>query len=81
MLIKGDSMERFFVGILFILSIENMPILQNNLSSKDMNSILLMIGKEFSKRFEKDSYHIALNRFGGICEDKEQIWYKGLYQL
>lgn len=60
-------------GILFILSIENMPILQNNLSSKDMNSILLMIGKEFSKRFEKDSYHIALNRFGGICEDKETV--------
>lgn len=58
-------------GILYIVSIENMNLMQNNLSAPELNQLLLEIGKEFSKIFERKSYHLTTDRFAAICENQE----------
>lgn len=60
-------------GVLYVLSIENMNIIQNNIEISEMNKILLLIGKEFSKHFQRTSYHITTSRFAGIASDMDAV--------
>jgi len=60
-------------GILYVLSIENMNIIQNNLGLLNVNKLLLDIAKEFSKYFQRNSYHLTTSRFVGIASDIEEI--------
>lgn len=60
-------------GVLYVISIDNMGLMQNNMSAPELNQLLLEIGKEFSKVFERKSYHLTTDRFAAICETQEQL--------
>lgn len=60
-------------GILYVISIDNMNFIQNNMNSADLNQLLLSIGKEFQRVFECDSYHPSTNRFATICDTQDEL--------
>lgn len=60
-------------GVLFVLSIDNMAIIQSNMSASELNTLLLDIGREFTKRFERRCYHISTNRFAAIADNRETV--------
>lgn len=60
-------------GVLYVISIDNMSIIQSNMDVTALNTMLLNLGKEMSKYFERNTYHISTNRFAGICKTKEQV--------
>lgn len=60
-------------GLLYVFSIENMNNLQNNMEVADLDQMLLAIGKELAKRFERNSFHISTNRFAGIGKNIDQV--------
>jgi len=59
-------------GILYVISIDNMNIIQSNMEVAALNEMLLNLGKEMSSYFERNTYHISTNRFAGICKTKEE---------
>ena len=58
-------------GVLFVLSIENISIYQNNLSSTDFNSLLLLIGRKFQRTFDYAYY--TVNSFAAIVNTEEEL--------
>ena len=58
-------------GVLFVLSIENISIYQNNLSSTDFNSLLLLIGRKFQRTF--DYGYFTVNSFAAIVNTEEEL--------
>lgn len=54
-------------GVLFLLSIGNMNFIQNHMNPIELNKMLLDLGQEFTKRFQRKSYHITTDRFAGMC--------------
>ncbi|MCR4742685.1 MAG: EAL domain-containing protein [Treponema sp.] len=60
-------------GFLYVLSIENMNILQNNMEISDLNLLLLDIGRHIQKCFLRYSYHQNTSRFAGICNNLEEL--------
>lgn len=59
-------------GVLYVLSIENMNNIQSNMEVSSLNTMLLNLGKELSKYFERNTYHISTSRFAGICKSKDE---------
>ena len=59
-------------GVLYVLSIDNMNNIQSNMEVTSFNTMLLNLGKELSKYFERNTYHISTNRFAGICKTKDE---------
>ena len=60
-------------GYLYVLSIENMNILQNNMEISDLNLLLLDIGRHIQKYFLRHSYHQNTSRFAGICDSLDEL--------
>lgn len=53
-------------GYLYVLSIDNMNSIQCNMQIEQMNQMLLNIGRELTKRFQRYCYHISTDRFAAI---------------
>ena len=60
-------------GYLYVLSIDNMNIVQSNMDASELDYLLLDIGKQFLKNFERTSYHLSTNRFAGIAKNMESL--------
>lgn len=60
-------------GVLFVFSIDNIQTIQSNMEASDFNTMLLLLGRQFTKRFERRCYHIATNRFAAIADTKELV--------
>lgn len=58
---------------LYVLSIDNMNLIQSNMEVAALNQMLLNLGKEFYRLFERTSYHISSNRFGGMCSSLDEL--------
>lgn len=69
---KQISLKNSF-GYLYVLSIENMNLLQASMSVSQMNELFLNLGKQLSKCFERSSFRISSNRLAGICKDEESL--------
>ena len=64
-------------GALYVLSIENMKMLLTNMDATKLNMMILNIGKEFSKTFERSVFHISTSRFAAIGKNMEDTVEKG----
>ena len=60
-------------GYIYMLSIENMNLLQASVSVSQMNELFLNLGRQLTKCFERSSFRIASNRLVGICKDEESL--------
>lgn len=60
-------------GVLYVFSIDNIQTIQNNMNASDLNTLLLFIGREFTKRFERRCYHISINRYAAIADTREDV--------
>lgn len=58
---------------LYVLSIENMNMIQMNMDHPQHRKMLIDIAKEFIKAFERKSYCISASRFAGIANTEEQV--------
>lgn len=60
-------------GFLYVISIDNMNFIQNNMNAGELNQLLLSIGKRFQDVFERGSYHPSTNRFATICDNQNDL--------
>lgn len=60
-------------GVLFVLSIDNMNMIQSTMKTSDLNRLMLSIGKEFTKHFQRYCYHISTDRFAAIGNSIEEV--------
>lgn len=59
--------------VLFMVSIENLSIIQINLEIEKYNHLLAVIAKEFAKHFDKKSYFLMYSRFAALSTDLEKV--------
>ena len=64
-------------GSLYVLAIENMKLLHTNMDAVKFNMMMLDIGKEFSRIFERNVFHLSTSRFAAISKKLEDAVEKG----
>lgn len=77
-LMSENKLKRYITGkngsyYLYILSIDNMNIIQTNMEVAELKKLLVNVAKEFVKCFEKKCFCISNNRFGGIAKTEAEI--------
>lgn len=77
-LMSESKLRRHITGrngsyYLYILSIDNMNIVQTNMEVSELNKMLLNLAKEFKKCFERKSFYLSGNRFAGIAKTEEDV--------
>lgn len=63
---KGQS-------FLYMLSIDNMNLIQANMEVLNLNKMLLDLGNIFTKYFEHDAFIVSSHRFAGICNSMDEV--------
>jgi len=58
---------------LYVLSIDNMNIVQTNMEVAELNKMLVNLAKEITKHFDKKSFFISQSRFAGIAKTEDDI--------
>lgn len=69
--IKNQSKKNRFY--LYVLSIDNMNFIQNNMDVTELNKMILNLSKEVLRLFERKSFFISGGRFAGIAKTEEEI--------
>lgn len=77
-LMSESKLKRYITGkngsyYLYILSIDNMNMIQTNMEVAELNNLLVNLAKEFVKHFEKKCFCISNNRFCGIARAETEI--------
>ena len=62
---------------LYVLDIENMKLLNTNMDAVKFNMMMLDIGKEFSRVFERNVFHLSTSRFAAIAKKIDEAVEKG----
>ena len=60
-------------GYLYLITIENMVVLQNIMDSVNLNKMLMKIGKILTSKFQRHVYHPVTSRFAVLSHNLEDI--------
>lgn len=77
-LMTEKKLEKHFhlknnTGVLYVLNIDNIGTILNNVEINEVNKLLLRIGKELSRLFDRHAYHLAAGRFAAIASNIEEV--------
>ena len=60
-------------GVLFVMTIDNINMIQSSLDAAELNQLFLQLGKIFMAHFPRNAYIISINRLAGIGKSIEDI--------
>ena len=77
-LMNENKLKRRVIGrkgqsYLYMLSIDNINLIQSNMEVKDFNKMLLDLGNVFTREFDHTAFIIGTSRFAGLCRELSHV--------
>lgn len=60
-------------GVLFVMTIDNINMIQSSLDASELNQLFLQLGKIFMTHFPRNAYIISINRFAAIGKSVDDV--------
>ncbi len=60
-------------GVLFVMTIDNINMIQSSLDAAELNQLFLHLGQIFMTHFPRNAYIISINRLAGIGKNIEDV--------
>ncbi len=60
-------------GVLFVMTIDNINMIQSSLDAVELNRLFLHLGQIFMTHFPRNAYIISINRLAGIGKNIEEV--------
>ena len=65
-------------GVLYIMTIENINMIQSSLDASELNQMFLHLGKIFMTYYPRNAYILSINRLAAIGKNIDEVSQKGL---
>ena len=65
-------------GVLYIMTIENINMIQSSLDASELNQMFLHLGKIFMTYFPRNAYLLSINRLAAIGKSVDEVSQKSL---
>lgn len=65
-------------GVLYVMTIENINMIQSSLDAAELNQMFLHLGKIFMTAFPRNAYIISINRLAAIGNNIDEVGKKSL---
>ena len=63
-------------GVLFVMTIDNINVIQSSLDVAELNKLYLQLGEIFMNHFPRSAYILSMNRFAAIGRNIDEIQQK-----